>query len=162
MISVNEIAPAYLFAKEKIKKEYDERFNLHRYISTHNETWKQLEHGEPITIFDFKLINDLKLDVEKVEVKIKLFDQNKESVFDIPIEGLIANGDTQPIGTLSPPEGSTETKVFLTRSEFNKRRKRSCVDQSVDRWTTCRIIRAPSDATYEVTHATEKTEESTR
>jgi len=155
-ISVKDIAPAYLFAKDKIRKEYDERYNTHRHIAIHQESWKQLEHGVPITIFNFQLQNNSKLDLDHFEVKVKLMNEDKKPLQELVfnIKGLIEKGDTGKIGTLSPLEGSDQKIEYLTFTEFQKRRKLNPV--LIKQWTDGLLVELNQifpDASFKITHA---------
>jgi hypothetical protein len=135
-ISISDLAPLYLFAGEKIRKEYQARFDPHRFVNLLNPSWSRPEYGSDKTNISFQLQNLSPYPVENIVVTVTIKDSNgavKQKEF-FEIKGVIQDGDTSSVYTVSPPPKSEEGPILVTRSELEKMEKadRSVQDRILD------------------------------
>ena len=115
--------PAYLFADEKTKANYDPIYNPDRYLSVKNASWMQLpdQTKDNITVFQFMLANDSKFAMESVKLLITV--KGKDDIVlekeEIPIEGQVPAAQSVMVGTLAPdPHNKTDLPRLMTDSGF--------------------------------------------
>ena len=129
-VGLNSLAPMYLFAGEKIRKEYQARFDPHRFVNLINPSWARPEYGSDKTNISFQLQNLSPYPVKDPIVTVTIKDTNGivKQREDFEIYGTILEGDTSRVYTVTPPPRSEELPILVTRSELEKMEK---ADKSV-------------------------------
>ena len=114
----------YLFAGEKVRNEYQARFDPHRFVNLLNPSWSRPEYGSDKTNISFQLQNLSPYPVENIVVTVTIKDAGgavKQKEF-FEIKGVIQDGDTSSVYTVNPPKRSDESPM-VTRSELEKMEK---------------------------------------
>lgn len=129
-IGLDKLAPMYLFAGEKIRKEYQARFDPHRFINLLNPSWDRPEYGSDKTNISFQLQNLSPYPVQDIVVTVSIKDTNGTVKHreDFEISGTILEGDTSRVYTVNPPPRSDDQPILVTRSALEKMEK---ADRSV-------------------------------
>ena len=122
-VKVDEVVPAYLFADDDTRQDYDPIYNPDRYISVKNASWMQLpdQQRDNVTVFQFMLENTSRFTMTDIKLLITVRD-NKGSVLEtkeIGIEGIVLQRSQAMVGTLSPdPKNKEDVPRLFTDTTF--------------------------------------------
>ncbi len=124
-ISIDDLVPLYLFSDEKIREQFQGRFDPHRKINILNTSWARHEFGSDKTNISFKLQNLSPYPVNNIIVTLSIKDNNgavqRKELFNI--KGTILEGDTSAVYTVNPKPKSDESPILVTRAELEKMEK---------------------------------------
>jgi len=122
-VKVDEVVPAYLFADDDTRQDYDPIYNPDRYLSVKNASWMQLpdQQRNNVTVFQFMLENTSRFTMTDVKLLITVRD-NKGTVLEtkeIGIEGIVLPRAQAMVGTLSPdPKNKEDVPRLFTDTTF--------------------------------------------
>jgi len=107
-VAIGDVVPAYFFADERTREDYDPVYNPDTYVYVKNSSWMQLpgQQASNTTVFQFLLQNKSKFEMTDIILLATIKDgagrvlEHKE----IPMEGSIAPYESTQVGTLSPSD----------------------------------------------------------
>ena len=136
-VPVDNVVPAYYFADEKTKLDYDPLYNPDKYVYVANASWTMAADKAKKGISDMSamLMNESKFPMTDIKIVAVMKDAagNVVTQKEIPVEGVMPPNRSDMIGTLSPARGDkSEPRIMLT-SDFEK----LVADdpKAVERWT---------------------------
>lgn len=123
-VKVDDVVPAYLFADEKTRREYDPIYNPDRYVFVKNASWMELPDPtrKNVTVFQFLLQNQSKFEMTDLKLLATIKDKNDKVLEkkEIAIEGSIPPFEGTMAGTLAPAKGDDAPPRLMTEALFNK------------------------------------------
>lgn len=124
-LSIDDLVPLYLFSDDKVREQYQARFDPHRKINILNTSWARPEYGSDKTNISFKLQNLSPYPVNNIVVTVSIKDSSgavqRKEIFNI--KGTILEGDTSSVYTIKPKPRSEESALLVTLSELEKMEK---------------------------------------
>ncbi len=115
---VDSVIPAYYFADERTKLDYDPLYNPDKYVYVMNSSWMMPAESKQknASIMSFMLQNDSKFGMTDLRIVAVLKDgtgavlEQKE----VAVEGVMAPNRSEMVGTLLPANKTEEPRVMLT------------------------------------------------
>ncbi|MBM4390091.1 MAG: SH3 domain-containing protein [Deltaproteobacteria bacterium] len=115
---VESVIPAYYFADERTKLDYDPLYNPDKYVYVMNSSWMLPAESKQknASIMSFMLQNDSKFGMTDLRIVAVLKDgtggvlEQKE----VPVEGVMAANRSEMVGTLLPASKNEQPRVMLT------------------------------------------------
>jgi len=144
-MAVNDVVPAYFFADQETRQDYDPIYNPDRYVFVKNSSWMLLptdpfhpELGGNVTVFSFMLQNKSKFEMTDLRLMATIKDKNDRvlETKEIALEGSVPPYENTSVGTLKPPEDAEPATVesrLMTENELKKQAKED--EDLYLRWT---------------------------
>jgi hypothetical protein len=135
--SVESVIPAYFFADDKTKLDYDPLYNPDKYVYVRNSSWQLLPEGgnKNVTVFTFLLGNDSKFVMTDLKLVATIKDKNKAvlETKEIPVEGSVPAELGTMVGILKADKhDKTSVDRVMTTSMFEELAKTD--PELNDRW----------------------------
>ncbi len=115
---VDAVIPAYYFADERTKLDYDPLYNPDKYVYVMNSSWMMpAEYTKKnASIMSFMLQNDSKFGMTDLRIVATLKDANGGVLEqkEVPVEGVMGANRSEMIGTLLPANKTEQPRVMLT------------------------------------------------
>jgi hypothetical protein len=115
---VDAVIPAYYFADDRTRLDYDPLYNPDKYVYVMNSSWMMpAEYAKKnVSIMSFMLQNDSKFDMTDLRFVATLKDQNGSVLEEkeLPVTGVMAPNRSEMVGTLLPAKKGEEPIVMLT------------------------------------------------
>lgn len=110
---VDKVVPAYFFADDKIRKDYDPLYNPDRYITIANSAWRESSAGSKTSNFSFLIQNNSKFPMTDVKLIATIKDKTGHEIqsLEMPVEGIIPPQEGSMIGTLKPAKNAPDAKT---------------------------------------------------
>jgi len=122
-VGVKQVVPAYMFADERTRENYDPLFNPDQYVYVKNSSWMLLpaDRARNVTVFQFLLQNKSKFPMTDIKLLATIKDKNDQilETKEIPIEGTLPPHDGAMVGRLEAKK-SGEPDRWLTENMVNE------------------------------------------
>jgi GYF domain 2 len=131
---VDNVVPAYFFADNKVKEDYDPLYNPDRYVTIANSAWRQPLDSK-VSNFSFMIQNGSKFPMTDLRLKASVKDKNGGEVqsIEIPVEGTIPPQEGVMVGTLKPAKNDKEGKPrVMSNNTYSEILKED--PKAADRW----------------------------
>ncbi len=129
-VAIDHVIPAYFFADERERENYDPIYNPDRYLYVSNSRWLQLPaenaKADNVTVFEFRLKNDSKFEMDNIKLMATIKDRNKNVLEqkEITLTGSVPRYDAVAVGTVSPEDKDPDgPKRLMTYHAFSKEAK---------------------------------------
>lgn len=123
-VEVASVIPAYFFADEQTKLDYDPLYNPDRYVYVQNSSWMLLPQSAKrnTTVFQFMFNNDSKFAMTDISVLATIRDEAGQELERRPlkIEGVMPPHRAAMVGTLAPARGDTSEPRVMFSSTFDE------------------------------------------
>lgn len=117
-VKVDEVVPAYFFADERTKLDYDPLYNPDKYAYVMNSSWRMSEEPkkENVSVFEFMLQNDSKFAMTDVKLVATIKDDKDQVIeqHEFPVEGMMPGGRSQMVGTLKGATPAEPARILFT------------------------------------------------
>lgn len=122
-VKVDEVVPAYFFADERTKQDYDPLYNPDKYAYVVNSSWRMSEEPgkDNVSVFSFMMENTSKFQMTDIKLRAVIKNEKDEVLEEqvIPVEGKMPPLRSIMVGTLLPAKGETESRILMT-SEYEQ------------------------------------------
>lgn len=123
-VKVDEVVPAYFFADDRTKLDYDPLYNPDKYTYVTNSSWRMSDDEKKpnVSVFEFMLQNDSKFAMTDLKLVATIKNDKDEVVeqHEFPVEGTMPAARSQMVGTLAPAKGSTDAPRILVTSAYEE------------------------------------------
>lgn len=121
---VDAVIPAYFFADERTKLDYDPLYNPEKYVYVMNSSWMVPAESEKknASVMSFMLQNDSKFEMTDLKIVATLKD-DKDTVLEskeVAVEGVMAASRAEMVGTLMPAKRDPSPPRVMLTSDFEK------------------------------------------
>ncbi len=139
-VSVSDVIPAYFFADEHQRENFDPVYNPDRYLFVHNPRWLKLPPDNPdaenVTVFQFLLKNDSKFEMTDIKLLATIMDKGGRTLEEkeITIDGSVPKYYAATVGTVNPPDDQKDgLRRLMTYTSFSTEMK-GADDEEWLRW----------------------------
>ncbi len=135
-VPIDSVVPAYYFADDKTKLDYDPLYNPDKYVYVANASWTMAADKAKKGISDMSAMisNESKFPMTDIKIVATLKDAggNVVTQLEIPVEGVMPPNRSDMIGTLKPARGDKSPPRIMLSNDFDK----LVVDdpKAVERW----------------------------
>lgn len=135
---VDAVVPAYFFADDKVKVNYDPLYNPDQYVRVANSAWMQVpgKDKKNVTVFTFMVQNDSKFVMTDLRLQATIKDSGGKLLeqVEIGVEGTVPPREAAMIGTLAPAKGQKGAPSRIMSTTLYEQELKT--DPSLaDRWT---------------------------
>jgi hypothetical protein len=148
---VDAVIPAYFFADERTKLEYDPLYNPDQYVYVMNSSWMMPAESDKknASLMSFMLQNDAKFDMTDLKITATLKDEAGQIVEEkeVAVEGVMRANGSEMVGSLLPVRGDSNPPRILLSSDFEK--LVAADPKAVERWVDGVEVILPSNKVTE-------------
>lgn len=121
---VDTVIPAYFFADERTKLDYDPLYNPDKYVYVMNSSWMMPAESDKknASVMSFMLQNDAKFEMTDLKIVATLKDANGGVLEqkEVAVEGVMPANRSEMVGTLLPAKRDPAGPRVMLTSDFEK------------------------------------------
>lgn len=147
------VIPAYFFADERTKADYDPIYNPDRYVQVSNSYWTEVDDPKKknTTALQLGLSNSSRFVMTDLRLRIRVKDSGDKVLeeLEVPVEGNLPAQENVIVGTLAPPKGDSSAPRILTSKAYEEVLKADAT--AAERWKDVLEVKMNSTGYEEAT-----------